>query len=287
MAHNYEIRESPGRGLGSFALVDIPRGTRLTFEKPLLITGTDENGQYAARTTFEAFQAMSKSKQEAYLKLHPSPRVFEEFRSGIQIDAGGMTKEMKEYIAYICAIRSANSYGHGVYELASRFNHSCTPNCNASGNSAETICVHSVRDVKAGEELTVYYMDPEQTREARQEFLVNYGFVCDCPACDLSTPQGKRSEERRAQIWRLKQDVNFMKERDWNKVVGPYAPSVSTLSGNSDPESALRTLESLLKEEGLVGNNLSAWWVLANVNVFVYSNFLCYTLGTSLVFIIR
>jgi hypothetical protein len=261
----FEIRKTPGKGFGAFARKDIPRGTRLISEKPLLEVVTDDDNNFKPEPTFELWKKLPKSKQVEYASLHPSERMRQTILSKL-IPRGkeGMPFVVANVIANLGAIYAANGFGPAVYKSASRFNHSCTPNCNQSPSDVTgEMGIHTVRDIKAGEELTVYYVDPEQPQEARQRRLDDYEFLCKCSACGLTTPEGIRGEKRRAQMWRLKQDIEFLEERlglnGYRGIKGPFAPSVSTKKGNPDPESALRVLESLCKKEGLVGNNLTDW----------------------------
>ncbi|KAI0345845.1 hypothetical protein BDW22DRAFT_1324583 [Trametopsis cervina] len=82
-----------------------------------------------------------------------------------------------------------NSCAHGIFPLASRlFNHSCDPNCVAkyqfiSGKSVMMDIV-AIRNIEAGEEITLPYLDPALPFQTRQEALsMNYGFTCTCALC--------------------------------------------------------------------------------------------------------
>jgi hypothetical protein len=143
-------------------------------------------------------------------------------------------------VAQVCAIRSLNSFGNHIYDLASRFNHSCVHNCETSNDLAGpgrfSVCV--IRDVRAGKELTISYIDLEKPKAEWEPCLVIYGFECDCSACDLSRPEGRASEKRRKQIVGIKEDI------------GSYLLS--------DLQETIVVMKRLFKEEGLTGNNLSA-----------------------------
>jgi hypothetical protein len=257
-----EFRQTPDKGVAAFALKDIPRGTRLLTEKPLLNIITVD-GKYDPLPNFERWKKLPQQDQDDYASLHAIEHVRQEILETL-IPQGqeGMSFILANQIANLGAVYAANGFGESVYKYASRINHSCTPNCNQSPTDDE-MRFHAVRDIKAGEELSVYYVDPELPQQNRQRKLDDYDFLCKCAACDLTTVDGMRGEKRRTQMWRLNRDIEFLKERlglDGSKgVKGPFAPSVSTKQGNPDPENALRVLESLCKKEGLVGNNLTAW----------------------------
>jgi len=91
-------------------------------------------------------------------------------------------------------------YQQAVFNRTSRINHSCVP--NAQGNFDDTLSrfnIHATRDIKTDEELTLNYLQEEgAARESRQSRLLSgYGFTCDCPACDLTSSQGRLGEENR------------------------------------------------------------------------------------------
>lgn len=257
------FRRTPRNGIAAFALRDIPRGTRLLKEKSIFDLVV-HNGEYDYIASFGAWKELPEEVHDDYAFLHPVQHTrLEILQKLIPHGKNGMYYVLADMIATLGAIYAANSFGDGVYKYASRINHSCTPNCNQSPtdlNEGE-MRIHTVRDIKQGEELTVYYVDPEQPQQIRQRRLDDYEFLCKCPACDLTTLEGIRGERRRAQMWRLSQDIEFLKERFGldgpTYVKGPFAPSIANRQGDPDPENALRVLESLHKKEGLVGNNLT------------------------------
>ena len=81
------------------------------------------------------------------------------------------------------------SYGHGLFEIACRMNHSCKPNCvwftTQDGKSKE---VRAVSTIGKGEELTVDYngntLDAIPAR--RDDILQTKGFLCKCDRCAAS-----------------------------------------------------------------------------------------------------
>jgi hypothetical protein len=66
--HLIEVRASSGKGQGIFAKTDIPRGTRVIAEPPLLKIDDPKNGD--ARTIVRAFDSLPISQQNLYLGLH-------------------------------------------------------------------------------------------------------------------------------------------------------------------------------------------------------------------------
>jgi hypothetical protein len=58
---------------------------------------------------------------------------------------------------------------------------------------------HSIRNIEAGEELTVSYLSGISVRHERQAQLKSWGFQCSCSACK-ETPEGNMLER---QLYRL------------------------------------------------------------------------------------
>jgi len=77
----------------------------------------------------------------------------------------------------------------GLFPIASKFNHSCYPNCVAYFQQrTQTLVVRTTSYVSAGSELNVTYL-PEDTLymptdQRRTVLLQQYGFVCECVRCD-------------------------------------------------------------------------------------------------------
>ncbi|ELK10625.1 SET and MYND domain-containing protein 3 [Pteropus alecto] len=73
--------------------------------------------------------------------------------------------------------------GVGLYPSMSLLNHSCDPNCSIVFNGPHLL-LRAVRDIEAGEELTICYLDMLMTSEERRKQLRDqYCFECDCSRC--------------------------------------------------------------------------------------------------------
>lgn len=202
MRESIEVKESTGKGLGVFAVTDIPCGARVLAEEPLLKA---DEGNGSAKDILSAFKKLSVSQQHLYLQLRGFAGAA--FKRSAEKEIGRAWQAMSLAERDILAIWAANAFGH-VYLLGSRFNHSCIPNINFAYNPAlnkETF--HAVRNIAAGEELTITYIDGmNRTRGQRQAELNERGFVCDCPACE-NTKDGQRKEEKRAKMFDLDQNL--------------------------------------------------------------------------------
>ncbi|KAB0407627.1 hypothetical protein E2I00_018165 [Balaenoptera physalus] len=73
--------------------------------------------------------------------------------------------------------------GVGLYPSMSLLNHSCDPNCSIVFNGPHLL-LRAVRDIEAGEELTICYLDMLMTsKERRKQLRDQYCFDCDCFRC--------------------------------------------------------------------------------------------------------
>lgn len=87
--------------------------------------------------------------------------------------------------ATIAAVEGEGDIGTAVYMLPSLYNHDCDPNVDIMWpNNDSSAQLTARRNIEAGEELRITYLDASMGRRARQSFLAEaYGFVCDCPRC--------------------------------------------------------------------------------------------------------
>ena len=80
--------------------------------------------------------------------------------------------------------RFNDEIGRAVYPSASLFNHSCKPNAWAFFDESYQIRIVAIKDIQAGEEISISYttgFDPPQTR--RLELRRSFGFWCQCVVC--------------------------------------------------------------------------------------------------------
>jgi hypothetical protein len=74
--------------------------------------------------------------------------------------------------------------GTALFAIGSLMNHSCVPSaqvCYLRGDHGAAVLAK--RDLTAGEELTINYVDVAAPVGRRRRQLRHYGFVCDCPKC--------------------------------------------------------------------------------------------------------
>jgi len=88
-------------------------------------------------------------------------------------------------------------FGYALWPEASFFNHSCRPNV-AKKRTGRTWEFWLLRDVKAGQELTISYLGGEENElgfaERRRRLQTTWGFECQCDRCDLEDAEKQMSE---------------------------------------------------------------------------------------------
>eukprot|EP00051_Salpingoeca_urceolata_P007585 m.98814 g.98814 ORF g.98814 m.98814 type:complete len:125 (-) comp15298_c0_seq3:204-578(-) len=82
-------------------------------------------------------------------------------------------------------MQGLTAWGSGMFEIGNSMNHSCEPSA-ISVTCEETFALRMVatRDVRAGEELCISYIDETEPLGKRQQRLRDmYLFDCDCDKC--------------------------------------------------------------------------------------------------------
>lgn len=99
----------------------------------------------------------------------------------VVVDSGGLQGLMEDEDEWACE-------GNAFYSLQACINHSCAPNAQAwkrVGDDDGDAVILALRDIAAGEEVTIAYIDAEGVDEReRGAALADYGFVCGCDRCE-------------------------------------------------------------------------------------------------------
>ena len=133
--------------------------------------------------------------------------------------------------------------------------------------------MHAIRDIRAGEKISVSRIKLTKDRVERQDELrARFGFQCACEACGRgwlvhSAARGlERSEElqwRRSEIARLDLDLEFwVRSRvyEQGKIEGPLGRSLVNSAGIEDPFGAIKVQGRKMEMEGLLGDELELWY---------------------------
>lgn len=144
--------------------------------------------------------------------------------------------------------------------LGSRFNHSCVPNVNHTWqDDLEVYAFRAMRDIEAGEELTICYATDilfSPAEERQDETEERFRFRCEgCAACSRGPDEREESDRRRGEMRRLDEKV-----KQTLSMQDEGGPRLEVAGGKraGDPrfaaaQQAVEALVSLLDEE-LEGN---------------------------------
>ena len=190
----YEIRPFPGKGRGIVACSNIPKGTRILCEKPLLTLATEIDS--LDDNIVRKVRALSEDKKRQYLSLCKSNTTGNVFTGIFQTNA--LPCESTPPIV-------------GIFPTICLINHSCVPNSQHSWNSMKNSqMIHAVSDIEEGEEITICY-GGQGAFDARRDYLAkSFGFECDCSVCSLPIPERQESDARRTRIEQLDKVVGNM-----------------------------------------------------------------------------
>lgn len=219
------LKSLPGRGIGVIATRLIPAGGIVLKEEAVLTV--PEPPKKAITLQFIAdlvdhYAKLPTATRQQVLELHAYSHPIQERNIRVFLDSSSgdfkLTESHVDFVIRLYSIFATNSFGKttsstgSLYLGASRFNHSCLPNCDY-GHTTEgnltTITVCSGRDIHPGEEITVAYLSfyhPRDDRRACTE--LTWGFSCNCPACDIDNPtvDTVAHEQRLDEYRRLKED---------------------------------------------------------------------------------
>jgi len=197
-----------------FALAHIPRSTRVLAETSLLQIN---RAHTTAPDILHAFHRAPPDRQTSYLQLtsYAGPK----FRRAAAHEMQRSWPSLPAAHRRVLEIWAANTLGD-VFLLGSRFNHSCAPNVNFAWNTKlQKQTSHAVRDIAAGEELTVMYNNGiNRMRAQRQGELEERGFVCACAACGTSRLDFRVKDDMRNALFQHDQVLGMaLRRRDWEQ----------------------------------------------------------------------
>jgi len=192
-----EVRESEGKGKGVFAIVDIPAGTILLSESPLVTlidTGTRADPLDAA------VAALSPIQRASFLSLSHYSR--------------NPNESVHRSIVYSNGYSIMNDLATGLFETASRINHSCVPNSQYvwKPNVGRMIFWNRFKLMKDEEVCVDYGHKPNYLKRI-------YGFECQCGGCtergtELGSSSSEASEDGGRDVMGIAAVLETFKEED-------------------------------------------------------------------------
>ncbi|KAH4153738.1 hypothetical protein HBI25_098300 [Parastagonospora nodorum] len=188
----FEVKDIPGKGRGLLARVEIPMGTQIFCEQPLL-TGRPLHPREMETYLAAGLKALPKQEQRLFLSLqnnYPGKFPFSHTFKTNALPCG------------------PDSPIGAVYPTICFINHSCIPNVHHSWDTkAKHETIYAIRPIAAGEEITIMY-DSGGPFDMRRAFLrESFSFDCNCRACSCQPSLIKESDVRRRSIQSLDEAI--------------------------------------------------------------------------------
>ncbi|KAK8062204.1 hypothetical protein PG997_014301 [Apiospora hydei] len=229
------------RGYGVVALKDIPESTTILTDNALIgIDEADTLSRRARRWIKRQYAALSDEQKQRFDALHCF--ISDEARIEIELklrhivgdeDGDGGARARARYLrnyerahtfATNCFDVATSNTQAALFANASRFNHACWPSAEydvrlpvgAQGDVGQAQWeAWAVRDIEAGEEITLNYSFRNKQRAERQSLLLKtWGFACTCSVCDLEgADQGAESRKFDADLRNLDSDM-----AEWDRI---------------------------------------------------------------------
>jgi len=270
----FEIRPSPGKGYGIFALRQIIRGTCVFSEKALMLLPINGRDQ-AKANIHEEFKKLNPEQLQEFGMLactmealdpgtddQVRSRLIAEGRSGAELERATAEELRLRAIFHTNVVSTGfkDDFGSGIFPTFSRLNHSCTPNVEIDFKpKLGQQTVFATRDIDAGEELTTSYIGLLHCRDQRADALRKWTVDCDCNACkDLH-----ESEPRRKRLFDINQ-LLAMYER--NMLSSPDFPTATPPTNDGEALVLGQEMVQLLKDEGIVGIELASAYVVTLIS---------------------
>lgn len=213
-----EIRPSPGRGSGLFAVDRIPAFTRILEDDAIISLGEGEDlpeawQKYRLLTTEQqkniddlTFPAEQHTEKQKFITSNLQKRGYghDEASKMAILNSRWQTNAFN-----IEGDKTGSPFLRALYPVVAKINHSCTPNAHPHTRAPATQYVYAVRDIEAGEEIEIAYFDitmPRADRQARAKYMC---FKCTCPACLPNDQLALSGYEQRLAVVHLHTSVDF------------------------------------------------------------------------------
>jgi hypothetical protein len=180
---DFEVRDAgEGRGLGIFALRAFEIGEKILVERCVFKIPACLEGKEKFEEVARQFTLLPVSVQTAVKSLHQGS-VNPEDAFLVRLFGDGILQFKYNSFGVGLGFESG-----GICVTASRFNHSCLPNCTHSFVPDHGLMVIGANQtIPVGAELTVTYTNAENHTEGFEAFQAHlratWGFTCSCRAC--------------------------------------------------------------------------------------------------------
>lgn len=217
----YEERPMPGKGRGLVATKTLHRGDRIFADTPILLLDAeafgggddDDDDDYDDNQDDKEVEGVEVGEEQeeddihselAALAVSKLPPAMQRQFWNLHAQAGD-DAVMDRIDPNAFELHIGGDTFFGVLPEMARLNHDCRPNAVYSFDAATlTQRVHALADIAPGEEISITYISPAQSRAERLEALrASWGFECSCSACSLPPELTALSDRRVAETERL------------------------------------------------------------------------------------
>ncbi|KAI0206406.1 hypothetical protein F4808DRAFT_118711 [Astrocystis sublimbata] len=189
-----------GKGKGLVATGPIAKGERIMAARPALLVHRDAFPELQPTDIYylmdTAINSLPETRRESYLAQSAAM-------------GGHKVTDILFTNSFQIALGDEDGFHYGNYPESSLLNHDCRPNLAFFVDKNLTHQTHAVRDIAAGEELTISYLDALQVRSARQERTRDsLGFACSCAQCALPKTDSDASDRRLLVIAQMESEMS-------------------------------------------------------------------------------
>lgn len=237
---NFETKVIPGKGRGLVATKSLHRGERIMAHTPAMVISRrfidDLHKHEQLRLLLNGITQLPPSTRKAFWKQM------------------GQTDGDDQHAVDIIMnnsfdMRLADGHFFGNFPEVSMYNHDCRPNVAFHMDAGLIHYTHAVKDVPAGGELAISYVDSFRVRSVRRDRAQrNWGFACSCSMCSLPGPLANASDNR---LWRIYEVENR---------IGDFG------AGTKVGTDAVELLLSLYRQERLLESHGASVYGLAALN---------------------
>lgn len=252
------MRAVPGAGLGVFATAPIAAGTRLISETAVftLPETADLPDLHTLLTSLPAHRQAAYWALSAYKRRHeetdwiPAARaLYTGPSSGFDAYCDAILRAWLIYETNRFTVRSKSGARDrmGVFALAARLNHDCSPNVfHRHNHCIDRLTIHALRDIAPGEKICTSYIDVARPTNGRRKLLRHWGFRCSCALCEGKAKGQEAGQDERRK--RLEEMTARMKKVETKRVDGVRDWSQWDYANALGP---LEELVGLMEQEGL------------------------------------
>lgn len=194
-------------GKVTLATTNIKAGQSFFQERPELVwseKGNHDDNDNGSINFLTAFSKMPVEKRDSFLRSYfaPGETHWEIIPKAKFISQSGKRLKQQLFadddtldesdIIRALLVRSFNgkkldSNREAMYQVCSKLNHSCLPNCRFSFDDKAVCTLTAISHIKAGDDLCFSYMGPSVmirgTQARRTHLALNYLFDCNCKRC--------------------------------------------------------------------------------------------------------